>query len=172
MPYAELQKMLDDGNAWGQYAYDKCVYLSELTDDVIDVCTERVPLKTSAASVVLFYKLDGAFSKVGELDTAFSGGRAPGYGVFLIGLCPTIEGLPAARQWVRDFHAALSPHGGRGSYVNTVIDDGEAPVRAAYGAETYDRLAQIKRRYDPDNVFHRNANIRPAPRPPEQRRGS
>ncbi|MGH8893786.1 MAG: BBE domain-containing protein, partial [Actinomycetes bacterium] len=142
------------------------------TDGVIDVLTEHVPRKGSPSSVTLFYRLDAAYSQVGEDETAFSGARSPGYSIFIIGLCPTLEMLPAERQWVRDFHAALQPHMVSRTYVNALSDETDDAVRAAYGPDKYDRLAQIKRRYDPENVFHRNANIKPAPQPPEQRAGS
>ena len=59
MPYVELQKMLDEANAWGFYGYDKGCYVEELSDEVIDVLTEHFPRKTSPLSLVLFYRLDG-----------------------------------------------------------------------------------------------------------------
>jgi hypothetical protein len=163
MPYVALQQMLDEANAWGQHAYDKGTYLDELTDDVIDVLTDQLPRKQSPLSVMLFYRLDQAFSEVSEDATAFSGSRAPGYALFLVAISPTPELLEQDRAWVRSFWTALQPHSrGIGSYVNAISDDGaEDRVRASYGAK-YDRLAAIKTSYDPDNVFHRNANIRPA----------
>ena len=77
MPYVELQKMLDEANAWGLYAYDKGCYVEELSDGVIDVMVEHFPRKTSPLSILLFYRLDGAYSRVSEDATAFSGGRSP-----------------------------------------------------------------------------------------------
>ncbi len=74
----------------------------------------------------------------------------------------------AERAWVRTFWEALRPHaigsGGEG-YVNSLDEYDEDRVRAAYGADKYDRLARIKAVYDPDNVFHHNANIKPATQP-------
>ena len=172
MPYVALQTMLDEANAWGNYAYDKGGYLEELTDEVIDVITEHMPRKQSPLSVTLFYRLDGAYSQVGDEDTAFSGGRSPGYGIFIIGLCPAPELLTAERDWVRGFHSALAPHMVSRVYVNAFSESTDDTARTAYGPEKYDRLAQIKRKYDPDNVFRRNVNIKPASGPPEQRTGS
>lgn len=75
---------------------------------------------------------------------------------------PTPELYETERSWVRSFWSALVPHAvGVGSYVNFMTDPDEDRVRAAYGPK-YERLAAIKTKYDPDNVFHLNANIRPA----------
>jgi FAD/FMN-containing dehydrogenase len=75
------------------------------------------------------------------------------------------QDFEADRLWVRDYWADLVPHaGGIGGYVNFMSEYEEGRVRAAYGAEKYDRLARIKGEYDPDNVFHLNANILPASR--------
>jgi FAD/FMN-containing dehydrogenase len=163
MPFVELQKMLDEANAWGLHAYDKGCYVESLSDDVIEAVTTHFPAKTSPLSLVLFYRLDGAFSRVAEDATAFSGGRSPRFGVFVIGVCPVPEMLPAERDWVRAMDDALQPASNDdGFYVNGVTDfDSRRPVRTAYGPEKYARLVEVKRTYDPDNVFHRNANIAP-----------
>jgi len=107
MPYVELQKMLDEANAWGFHCYDKGCYVEALSDDVIDALTEHFPKKISPLSLVLFYRLDGAFSRVEEDATAFSGGRSPRFAVFVIGVCPAPEMLAAEREWVRSMAAAL-----------------------------------------------------------------
>jgi FAD/FMN-containing dehydrogenase len=155
--------MLDEANAWGLQAYDKGFYLDDFSDEAIQVITEQVPLKQSPGSVLLLYRLDGAFSKVADDATAFSGSRAPGYAGFIIAICPTPELLEHDRAWVRSFWDALVPVSrGIGSYVNAISDAGvDDRVRASYGAK-YDRLAAIKATYDPENIFHRNANIKPA----------
>jgi FAD/FMN-containing dehydrogenase len=72
--------------------------------------------------------------------------------------------LDAEREWVRSFWQALRPYASSaGSYVNFMSEYEEDRVRAAYGPAKYERLARIKREYDPDNVFHLNANVKPAP---------
>ena len=164
MPYVELQKMLDEANAWGLHCYDKGCYVDELSDDVIDVVTEHVPGKVSPLSIALFYRLDGAYSRVDEGATAFSGGRSSRFALFAIGVCPVPEMFDAERAWVRGFAEALGPVStDDGVYVNGMTDfDARTPVRTAYGPEKYARLVDIKTAYDPDNVFHCNANILPA----------
>jgi FAD/FMN-containing dehydrogenase len=162
MPYTVLQQMLDEANAWGFHGYDKGAYFEDLTDEVIEVLTEHVPRRTSPLSVLLFYRLDQAYCEVGDDDTAFGGGRTPRYMGFFIGLCPVPEMLPAERQWVRSLWDALRPHMmGVGTYVNALEGQDDERVRATYGPK-YDRLASIKAKYDPGNVFHRNVNIKSA----------
>ena len=164
MPYLALQQMLDEANAWGQYAYEKGAYLEDLTDDVIEVVTACVERKPTPQSALMFYRLDGAYSQVGDGETAFSGGRSPRYAAFMLGVASEPGQLPAARGWVRDAWSALGPHaisGGDG-YVNGTAEYADDRVRGSYGTAKYERLSRIKARYDPGNLFHLNANIRPA----------
>ncbi|MGH3789117.1 MAG: FAD-binding oxidoreductase [Pseudonocardiaceae bacterium] len=163
MPYVALQQMLDESNAWGFHCYDKGTYIEDLSDVAIEVITEQLPRKSSPLSLLLFYRLDEAYSEVDENDSAFSGGRSPRFAVFIIGVCPTPELLVADRAWVRSFWDALRPYTpGIGCYVNAMTEFEEDRVRAAYGAAKYERLTRIKSEYDPGNVFHRNVNIKPA----------
>jgi FAD/FMN-containing dehydrogenase len=161
MPFMALQTMLDEANGWGQYDYDKGGVITELTDEIIDIFVEHMPGKTSPGSGVLFYRLDGAFSEVADDATAFGGSRAPAYNFFSLAVCPNQEVLDADRAWVRGMCDALRPLLESRTYVNA-LDEDNTDVRAAYGPEKYERLALIKATYDPNNVFQRNANIRPA----------
>ena len=162
IPYTELQKMFDEGNAWGMHAYEKALYLDELSDEVIDIFAEQLPRKASPLSFVPVFPLDGAYQQVGDDDTAFGGSRSARFVFNIAALCPVPDLLPADRAWVRSFWEALRPHAsGSGSYVNFMTDVEEDRVRAAYGPAKYERLARIKGDYDPDNVFHNNANIKP-----------
>jgi FAD/FMN-containing dehydrogenase len=161
MPFMGLQTMLDEANGWGQYDYDKGGVIEELTDEVIDIFVELMPGKTSPGSAVLFYRLDDAFSEIADDATAFGGSRAPSYNFFTIAVCPDQATLDADREWVRGMHRALAPHIDSRAYVNA-LDEDNSDVRAAYGPQKYERLALIKATYDPNNVFRRNANIRPA----------
>jgi FAD/FMN-containing dehydrogenase len=167
MPYLVLNTLLDEANAWGQYDYDKGLYLETLSEGAIDALTSHAPNKQSPGSVVLFYRLDAAYSAVPDEATAFSGGRSPRYACFVIAVCPSLEVLEHDREWVRTVHRALEPHAlGSDTYVNAISEQmdkmDENRVRLAYGKLKYDRLAELKQRYDPENLFHRNANIRPA----------
>jgi FAD/FMN-containing dehydrogenase len=163
MPYAVVQQLIDEANAWGNHYYDKGGYLEALSDAAIDVLVDQVPRKASPASALLFYRLDGAYSAVPEDATAFSGGRSPCYAYFAIANCPTPELLVQDRDWVRDLHGALAPfETAEGVYVNALSHhESDERVRQAYGKLKYDRLAEIKQAYDPGNVFRRNTNIKP-----------
>ena len=174
MPYVALQQLFDESNGWGQYNYERSTYLADLSDEVIEAFVERVPAKTSPLSHVLFYRLDGAYCAPGEDDNAFGGERTPRYAAFLLAVAATPEMLDADRAWVRTLSDALAPHAVlRGTYVNGLAEADADRVRAAYGDAKYQRLAQVKNTYDPDNVFHRNANIAPASvELPPQRSGS
>jgi hypothetical protein len=161
MPYVAVQQLMDEFHPWGLHYYDKGVYLDQLSDGAIEVLTECTPAKASPLSALLFYRLDRAYCDAGEDDTAFSGGRSARYGGFLIACGPTPELLVADRAWVRSVWDALRPHMiSSGAYVNTVIEE-EERIRTSYGAAKYERLARIKGRYDPGNLFRRNANIKP-----------
>jgi hypothetical protein len=164
MPYVEVQKLLDEANAWGVHAYEKGTYVADLSDPLIEVLTEHVPRKHSPMSLVAFYRLDGAYCRAGDDQTAFSGGRSPRYGVFIVGLAPDAGLLDAERGWVRGLWEALRPHaiGSGDGYINGITDFSDDRLRRSYGPAKYERLARIKTQYDPGNLFHLNANIRPA----------
>jgi FAD/FMN-containing dehydrogenase len=163
IPYVQLQRMFDEANEWGRHAYEKALYLDELSDAAIDVFASFTPRKASPLSFVPVFPLRGAYARVGDDDTAFGGSRAARFVFNIAAICPVPELLPADREWVRAFWEAMRPHsGGAGSCVNFMTDIEADRVKASYGAAKYERLARIKAEYDPDNVFHRNANIRPA----------
>ncbi len=163
IPYTQLQKMFDEANPWGILGYEKALYLDDLTGDVIRVFTEHLPRKKSPLSFVPIFVLDGAYRHVDEEETAFGGSREARFAFNIAAICPAPELLEADRAWVRSFWEALRPYSsGAGSYVNFMAEYEEDRVRAAYGAAKYERLARIKADFDPDNVFHLNANIKPA----------
>jgi FAD/FMN-containing dehydrogenase len=162
MPYTALNQTFDQANCWGQYYYEKSTRYADLTDDVIDVLVAHLPRRTSPMSVMLSYNLGGAYCEADPEATAFGGTRDPQYITFVIAVAPDGEALAAERPWARDLVDALQPFAiDAGTYVNGMTEQEDHRVRAAYGAK-YDRLAHIKAEYDPDNVFHRNINIKPA----------
>jgi FAD/FMN-containing dehydrogenase len=165
IPFVNLQQMFDPSAPWGILGYEKAITLDDLTDGAIEVIAEYQPRRVSGMSGTSIFGLGGAFGEVADDATAFGGRRSTRYVVNLTAIAPTMQDLEADRQWVRDYWSALVPHAaGIGGYVNFMSEYDEDRVRAAYGPGKYDRLAEIKGEYDPDNVFHLNANILPAKR--------
>jgi FAD/FMN-containing dehydrogenase len=162
IPYAGLQQMFDESAPWGMHSYEKAVYLDDLSDGAIDVILEHQAKKMSPLSFVPIFVMGGRYRKADPAATAFGGGRGIGYVLNISATTPSPEDFAAEREWVRNYWSALVPHAvGVGSYVNFMTDIDPDRVRSAYG-EKYTRLQQIKANYDPDNVFHLNANIEPA----------
>jgi FAD/FMN-containing dehydrogenase len=162
IPYAGLQQMFDESAPWGMYSYEKAVYLDDLTDGAIDVILEHQAKKMSPLSFVPIFVLGGAYGRADPDASAFGGGRDISYVVNISATTPSPDDLAAEREWVRNYWSALVPHAvGVGGYVNFMMESEADRVRNAYG-EKYARLQQIKATYDPDNVFHLNANIEPA----------
>jgi FAD/FMN-containing dehydrogenase len=163
IPYVELQHMLDESAPWGILAYEKALYVDGLSAEVITAITDRVPGKRSPMSQVLAFPMSGAYCEVPDEATAFGGSRAPGVVIGFAAVAPEPALLAADRDWVRQSCERLLPHAtGPGSYVNFMTEYETDRVRASYGPAKYQRLAKVKCRYDPDNIFHRNPNISPA----------
>ncbi len=163
IPFVNLQQMFNDSAQWGLLAYENALYLDTLSDGAIGVIGEHVPKKTSPLSFCPTFVLNGAYRAKGDMDTAFGGSRSAGFVFNVEAAAPNPEGYESDRVWVRNFCTAMRPHAsGAGGYVNFLVDAGEDRVKASYGAEKYARLAAIKAKYDPDNVFRLNANIKPA----------
>ena len=105
------------------------------------------------------YPIDGAAHDVGASDTAWAYRDAP-WGSVFAGVDPDPANADEIRDWSVDYFEALHPYSAGGAYVNMMMDEGQERVRASYG-DNYDRLAQIKAKYDPDNLFRVNQNIQP-----------
>jgi FAD/FMN-containing dehydrogenase len=161
MPYTALQQMINDVGPWGRHYYSKGLFLDDLTDDAIDVLAEHLPRKSSPMTILPIMATGGAFHEVGDDDTALAGPRSARFNVGMDAVAPTAELLAADREWVRSLWDALRPFAtDGGGYLNFQSDVGNDRVQAAYGSK-YERLARIKATYDPGNVLHRNANIKP-----------
>jgi FAD/FMN-containing dehydrogenase len=163
IPYIGLQQLLDDSSPWGIHAYDRSLTVADLTDDVIDVLTERSTEKASPMSFMPIFPLGGAFAAVGDDDTAFGLRRTPQYVVDFTAVSPDPAVCAMDRSWVRSIWDTLRPLAeNSGGYINFFGEQDDDRVRSTYGPDKYERLAQIKGTYDPGNLFHHNANIKPA----------
>jgi len=161
IPYAGLQQMFNESAPWGIYSYEKPVYLHDLTDGAIEVILEHQAKKMSPLSFVPIFVMGGAFEKADPNSSAFGGARDIGYVVNISATTPSPDDFAAEREWARNYWPALVEHAvGVGGYVNFMNEQETERVRSAYG-EKYARLQKIKAAYDPNNLFHLNANIEP-----------
>jgi FAD/FMN-containing dehydrogenase len=163
MPYLALQSMIDHDNRAGLGHYSKSHWLRCYPDELIDALIDAVPSATSPLGHVITARMGGAIERVPAGATAFSH-RAATNLLWIINYWddPDTDDTEH-RAWVNDVLAATRPFSTGGGYVNALGDDDNlARVRAAYDEETFSRLQQVKRRWDPNNLFHLNANIPPA----------
>jgi FAD/FMN-containing dehydrogenase len=160
-PYVGFQSAIDSTVPHGWSYYWKSTYLPELGNDLIDVLADHAFRASSPRSYCAMFHLKGAVGRVAPGATAF-GNRRASHAITLDAAWRSGEDF-ADRQtaWAKAFFAALGPFR-EGVYVNFLAGDEEpGRVREAYGDAVYDRLVDVKTKYDPDNVFHHNQNIRP-----------
>ncbi|MCE7002211.1 FAD-binding oxidoreductase [Kibdelosporangium philippinense] len=163
MPFTVLQSAFDGLYPAGLQWYWRADFFNEISDAAIDVHLkygERLP---TGHSTMHLYPIDGAASRVPGDATAFAY-RDGGWAGVIVGVDPDPANAGVISQWARDYWQELHPTSAGGAYVNFLMNEGQDRVTASYGGN-YDRLAQIKDRYDPDNVFHINQNIPPASGP-------
>jgi FAD/FMN-containing dehydrogenase len=160
MPYPVINTILDEAYPAGSLNYWLSNFTTGLTDGLIDAMAEQYASVPSEGTVLLLEHFHGAVCRVGVTDTAVPH-RAEGWNLVIPGTWFDPAATEANVAWVRETHAALKPHLTEAKWLNYLADDqGEDAVRAAYGPN-YDRLREVKRRLDPDNVFHHNHNIAP-----------
>ena len=161
MPYSVIQTLFDPLLPKGLQWYWKGDFVKELPDAAIDAHLAHAAKLPSALSGVHLYPIDGAVHQESKDATAW-GYRDAAWSLVIFGVDADPANGPALKQWARDYWTAVHPFNLDGAYANFMMDDeGEARVKAAYGAN-YDRLATVKKKYDPANLFHVNQNIRPA----------
>ncbi len=160
-PYVSLQALLDSTVPHGWHYYWKSTELGPLTEATIDTMVEHSSRIGSPLTYSVTFQLGGAIADIDEGTTAYSH-RDAAHNININGIWRPHEPLADQESaWTRAFFDALEPHQ-TGVYVNFLADEGQERVRAAYGDAKYARLADLKRRWDPDNVFRLNQNILPA----------
>jgi FAD/FMN-containing dehydrogenase len=160
MPYPVMNTILDAGFPVGSLNYWLSSFTRGLPDELIDIAVERFTTVPSPMTAILLEHFHGAVTRVRATETAVPH-RNEGWNL----LIPSVWTDPADNEaniaWSRETFAAMRPHFGSGRWLNYLGDDQvEDAIRAAYGPN-YDRLREVKGRYDPDNVFHLNHNIAP-----------
>jgi FAD/FMN-containing dehydrogenase len=153
-----MNTILDAGYPAGSLNYWLSSFTRGLSDELIDVAVEHFASVPSTMSAILFEHFHGAVTRVGPTETAVPH-RDEGWNLLLPSVWTGTGDTEANIAWTRETFAALRPHFGAGRWLNYLGDDqAEDAIRAAYGPN-YERLRDVKRRYDPANVFHLNHNI-------------
>jgi FAD/FMN-containing dehydrogenase len=158
--YTALNTMLDGGFPPGANYYWKSNFLPNLTDEAIDVMIEQFSVSPSNMSGIAVEHLHGAVTRVPTTATAFPH-RDESYNILVAGVWSGAAFTEENIAWTRSTYEALRPLLGSGRYVNYLSDDDLTAVPDSYGPNL-ERLANIKRQYDPGNRFHLNHNISPA----------
>jgi FAD/FMN-containing dehydrogenase len=160
MPYPVMNTILDAGYPTGSLNYWLSSFTTGLSDGLIEVAVDRFATAPSPMMAILLEHFHGAVTRVGMTETAVPH-RDEGWNLFMPSVWMDPADTEANVAWTRETFAALQPHFGTGRWLNYLGDDqAEDAIRAAYGTN-YDRLRDIKRRYDADNIFHVNHNIVP-----------
>jgi FAD/FMN-containing dehydrogenase len=160
LPHPALQSMFDALYPAGLQWYWRADFVRELNDKTI---TEHIKfgnaLPTMLSSMHM-YPVNGAASRVSKKDTAWSY-RDATWAMVMVGVDPDPANKEKITTWAKEYWEALHPFSAGGAYVNFMMDEGEERVKATYG-ENYERLVSIKNKYDPNNFFRVNQNIKPS----------
>lgn len=161
MPYVAMQSMLDKGQPKGYYYYSKSEYVEDLNDELIDTFLAYGATISSPVTRVAIMQMGGAMKRVDEMATAASH-RDANYILAINNGWKDSADNEQQINWTRDYWRAILPFSSGGNYVNFLSEaEGQDRVRAAYGPDKYERLVRLKNKYDPDNLFRMNHNIKP-----------
>jgi FAD/FMN-containing dehydrogenase len=161
MPYVALQRMLDAGAPPGLGHHWKAEYLAGLDDAALDALAAAAAALPTPLSQIHVHHLEGAVARVPDDATAF-GHRGAGFALNVLGTWEDERDGAASAAWARATAAALAGAATGGVYVNFLGEEDQHRVASAHGARNFERLRELKRRYDPENFFRGNANIPPA----------
>ncbi len=160
MPYPEIYPPEEEG--YHPLAVARTMFVDGIDRTTADTILEHLGSSDAMMAVAQLRVLGGAMARVPDDATAFAH-RARRIMVNVAAVFEDVDSRPRHTHWAEGFHAALRPDGGS-AYVGFLTDDGQARIREAYPGATWDRLAAIKARYDPTNLFRLNQNIPPAER--------
>jgi len=161
MLYTAVQALGGDLYPHGRWNYWKSNFLQEVSDEAIDTMIEQFSAVPSPFSAAALEHLGGGVSRVGEDETAF-GDRSANYSLIITSEWDDPAETDRNVEWARDFWEAMQPFTRDAVYVNYMdMRDDADRIKAAYGADKYERLVGLKNKYDPTNLFRLNKNIQP-----------
>jgi len=150
MPYPAINTLFDELLPFGMQNYWKGSFATELTDGAIDVHLQYGPQIPTVNAAMHIYPVNGACHRVSEDATAFAY-RDATFSTVIAGVWPDSADNDKNVKWVRDYYQALEPHSEAGGYVNFLDADDQDRIKDNYKGN-YDRLTQIKKKYDPSNL--------------------
>jgi len=159
IPVPALQSMFDAVYPSGLQWYWKADFVNELSDEAIELHIEHGAQLPTMHSTMHLYPINGAASKVGKNDTAWNY-RDATWAEVIVGVDPDPMNNNAIIGWAKDYWNALHPYSAGGAYINFMMDEGDERIKATYG-DHYEKLVKIKTKYDPENLFCVNQNIKP-----------
>jgi FAD/FMN-containing dehydrogenase len=160
VPHPALQSMFDALYPPGMQWYWRADFVRELGDDAIAQHAKHGATLPSMQSLMHLYPIDGKASRVKSGSTPWCR-RDARWALVIAGVDPNPANKEKISTWAKDYWTAVHPYSAGGAYLNFIMDEGEDRIRATYG-KNYARLAKIKKRYDPHNLFRVNQNIKPA----------
>jgi FAD/FMN-containing dehydrogenase len=155
-----LNSMFDGIYPAGDQWYWKADFVTEIPDEAVAIHVQYAEQLPTGKSTMHLYPIDGVAGRVAKDATAWNY-RDAKWGMVMVGVSPDPADNERMIDWTRSYWSALHPYSAGGAYINMMMEEGQDRVRASYG-EHYDRLAAIKRTYDPGNLFRVNQNIQPA----------
>ena len=159
MPLPALQSLFDPIMPTGMHWYWKADFLNELSDEAIEAHLEHGPQMPTWRSTMHLYPINGAASRVSKKDTAWNY-RGATWAEVHAGIDPDPANKEAITNWAKEYWNAIHPYSAGGAYINFMMEEGEDRIKGTYG-ENYDKLVEIKTKYDPQNLFRVNQNIIP-----------
>jgi FAD/FMN-containing dehydrogenase len=160
IPHPMLQSMFDPLYPPGHQWYWKADFVREINDDAVALHVKYGSELPTMLSTMHLYPVDGAAARVKNNATPWAY-RDAKWAMVMVGVDPDPANKDKISAWARDYWTALHPYSAGGAYVNFMMEEGDDRVQATYG-KNYGRLAKVKKKYDPSNLFRVNQNIRPA----------
>lgn len=160
LPFPALQGMFDPLYQPGFQWYWRGDFIDELSDEAIARHMEFARTIPTLHSTMHLYPVNGAVNRVGRNETAFSY-RESTWSQVIVGVDPDPANAETIKDWAVNYWESLHPYSAGGAYVNFMMEEGQERVQATY-RDNYPRLAEVKAKYDPENFFRVNQNIKPA----------
>ncbi|MCB2222503.1 MAG: FAD-binding oxidoreductase [Bacteroidetes bacterium] len=159
MPFPMLNSMFDQFYPKGLQWYWRADFIDAIPDEAVKKHAEFAKALPTPHSTMHLYPIHGKAHEVGDTDTPWAY-RSANWAQVIVGVDPDPSNKEKITTWTKAYYDAIHPHSSGGAYVNFMMDEGQERIRASY-KHNYDRLVKMKSKYDPDNFFRVNQNIKP-----------